>query len=65
MISLTTKEFWKLFDILPEGIRNQAVKKPMKHGITILTILAFILNPFTAQNLFILFVLVVVIGRLG
>ncbi len=26
MISRTTKEFWKLFDALPKGIRNQAVK---------------------------------------
>jgi len=26
MISRTTKEFWNLFDVLPEGIQNQAVK---------------------------------------
>ncbi len=26
MISRTTKEFWNLFDVLPKGIQNQAVK---------------------------------------
>jgi hypothetical protein len=26
MISRTTKEFWKLFDVLPKTIRNQTVK---------------------------------------
>ena len=26
MISHTTKEFWNLFDVLPKGIQNQAVK---------------------------------------
>jgi hypothetical protein len=26
MISCTTKEFWNLLDVLPKGIKNQAVK---------------------------------------
>jgi hypothetical protein len=64
MTSHTTKEFWNLFDTLPKDIQSQAVKAYVAWNNT-LSIPAFISNPFTVQNLFTLFVSVVVIGHLG